>query len=96
MLKQLFELLDRADATGGAVAELMERHGAAEVSVRHVRGEKGETDFIRFCIPGERGRSAGGTAPTIGIVGRLGGLRVQRSKALSPMETALSALYLPG
>lgn len=77
MLKQcmeLFELLDRADATGGAAAELMERHGAAEVSVRHVRGEKGETDFIRFCIPGERGRSAGGTAPTIGIVGRLGGL----------------------
>ena len=39
-----------------------------------MRGEKGETDFIRFCIPGERGRFAGGTAPTIGIVGRLGGL----------------------
>ena len=38
------------------------------------RGRGGETDFIRVCIPGENGRSAGGPAPTIGIIGRLGGL----------------------
>lgn len=76
MLKQcmdIFELLDRADVTGQDAAALMERYGAA-AAVQHIQGQRGETDFIRVCIPGENGRSAGGPAPTIGIIGRLGGL----------------------
>ena len=76
MLKQcieIYELLDRADVSGRDVVDIMERHGAT-ATVQHIQGQGGETDFIRFCIPGENGRSAGGSAPTIGLVGRLGGL----------------------
>ena len=32
------------------------------------------TDFVSVLIKGTAGRSAGGSAPTLGIVGRLGGL----------------------
>lgn len=78
LLKQLlecYELIDRADAGGRAVADfLVASYRATDVSVREVTGERGSTDFITIRIPGSAGRSQGGQAPTLGILGRLGGL----------------------
>ncbi len=37
-------------------------------------GKRGKTDFIRITIPGKTGKISGGTSPTLGIIGRLGGI----------------------
>ncbi|HLI50654.1 MAG TPA: DUF1177 domain-containing protein, partial [Thermomicrobiaceae bacterium] len=52
------------------------------------------TDFVISRIPGSRGRSAGGEAPTVGIIGRLGGLgaRPARIGFVSDGDGALTAI----
>ncbi len=53
-------------------AALRERR--LHVEVTPVQGEKGTTDFVRVLVAGTGGKQAGGGAPTLGIVGRLGGI----------------------
>ncbi|MFJ5957696.1 DUF1177 domain-containing protein [Paenarthrobacter sp. NPDC092416] len=69
-----YDALDTPAASGAAVAELLARYGTADVTITPVQGDDGETDFIKVMIPGTDGKSAGGNAPTLGIIGRLGGL----------------------
>ena len=71
---EAFESLDSARASGRTVVELLARYPAASVTVEEVRGGKGKTDFVKVVIAGARGRLRGGTARTLGIVGKLGGL----------------------
>ncbi|SMB81576.1 Protein of unknown function [Desulfonispora thiosulfatigenes DSM 11270] len=77
MLKQaidIYELLDSPKVNGLEVVEFFKAQGIENVSFQTVMGEKGSTDFVRIFIPGTQGKSTGGTAPTLGIVGRLGGI----------------------
>lgn len=69
---RVMSLLD-GPTDGAAVGNLLGEVGL-EVHVESVAEASGSTDFIRTTIPGERGRSAGGDAPTLGLVGRLGGI----------------------
>lgn len=71
---EVIEVLDSAGADGEAVASLLRKRGLDQVKVTTVRGPRGSTDFVRAVIPGRRGRIEGGTAKTLGVVGRLGGL----------------------
>jgi len=71
---EMVELLDRADASGKLVADLLKRRGLDRVRVAPVKGPRGSTDFVKVVIPGKRGKSAGGKAGTLGVIGRLGGL----------------------
>jgi len=71
---EMAELLDRADASGESVASLLKRRGIPQVRVTRVKGPRGATEFVRVLVHGRRGKSAGGSARTLGIVGRLGGL----------------------
>ena len=89
-----YELLDSALVNGEQVAEFLHTHGVPEVSVRRIQGEKGYTDFIKAIIPGSRGKASGGGAPTLGIVGRLGGLgaRPERIGFVSDGDGALAAV----
>lgn len=73
-LMEMYELLDRADASGKIVKEYLETYGAKEVVVKKLLGNKGHTDFIKIRIPGTSGKSKETDAPTIGIIGRLGGV----------------------
>jgi hypothetical protein len=76
-LKQVLdivELLDSARVDGAAAADLLRRRGVTDVRVRTVKGQRGSTDFVRAAIPGRRGKTVGGSAPTLGVIGRLGGL----------------------
>ncbi len=61
-------------ADGAAVRELFVRRGWDGVRTETVRGEGGTTDFVRVVVPGSGGKARGGDAPTLGILGRLGGL----------------------
>jgi hypothetical protein len=77
MLKQvleIIELLDNPRANGNMVAELLNRRGLERVEVKEVREEDRKTDFIKIVIPGNKGKLNKGNAPTLGIIGRLGGI----------------------
>ncbi len=95
MLRRILEvvdLLDTADASGAAVVDWLHAWGAtAEFDV--IEGP-GRTDFVRAVIPGAHGRLGGGAAPTLGIVGRLGGVgaRPHRLGLVSDGDGACVAL----
>jgi hypothetical protein len=77
MMKQVlevYELLDSAKVTGKKVAKLLISRGIENVKVKTIKGERGKTDFIKIRIHGTDGKKEGGSAPTIGIIGRLGGI----------------------
>lgn len=77
MLKQVvdvLEVLDDPGASGARVAELFRARGAADVTVETVAGERGRTDFVKLVVRGTRGTRTGGDAPTLGVIGRLGGV----------------------
>lgn len=72
---EVYELMDDLHVTGDTIKEYLEGISASEkIIVETIRGEKGATDFIRILIQGKNGKSSGGTARTIGIIGRLGGI----------------------
>lgn len=71
---EVVDLLEDPAASGGKVKALLEKEGVKEVELRRVSGEKGGTDFLKIRIPGRSGKSRGGEAPTLGVIGRLGGV----------------------
>ena len=100
---QTYDLLDSAHVNGDRVAEWLEQNGATNVKVQRIEGAKGHTDFIRVTIPGSEGRSNGGSAPTLGVIGRLGGIGARPSRiglvsdadgAIVALATALKALHM--
>jgi uncharacterized protein DUF1177 len=88
------ELLDDPAVDGQAVAGWLAEHGVADVTVRTVEEEKGGTDFVTAVIPGGTGASAGGSARTLGLVGRLGGIGARPAKIgfVSDGDGALTVL----
>lgn len=94
---ELYDLLDDGACDGEAVAAyLRAQNPNADVRVVRVAGDKpgSYVDFLRCFIPGTQGRSAGGSAPTIGLIGRLGGIgaRPTRQGFVSDGDGALAAL----
>jgi hypothetical protein len=97
MLKQvieMYELLDDAHVSGDVVKRHLEAKGVADIKVERIAGERGSTDFIRIAIPGTAGKSSGGDKPTLGIIGRLGGIgaRPERIGLVSDADGAVAAL----
>jgi hypothetical protein len=97
MLKQvmeMYDLLDSAYVDGEKVATFLKGRGMENVQVERIKGKAGSTDFIRIFTPGKEGKSARGKAPTLGIVGRLGGIgaRPQRIGIVSDADGAVVAL----
>ena len=90
----IFELLDDSRISGMKIKAYFEERGAKHVNVQTVTGEKGSTDFVEIVIPGRGGKLLGGTAPTLGIVGRLGGIgaRPDRTGLVSDADGAVAAL----
>ena len=100
LLKQLIEvydILDSGAASGQAVAEYLRSIKAdANIEIQVLSGAKGSTDMVKIRIPGKNGKSGGGSAPTIGLLGRLGGLgaRPEMTGFVSDGDGALVALTL--
>ncbi len=90
----VFEAFDSAFASGQTVVRLLADYPAAQVSVTEITGAKGKTDFVKVVIPGYEGKRGGGTAPTLGIVGRLGGIgaRPTRIGLVSDADGAIAAI----
>jgi len=98
LLKQVieaFELIDEPKASGERIADEFRRiDSQVEIKVKTIEGEKGSTDFVKLVVPGVSGRSQGGNARTLGIVGRLGGLgaRPEMIGAVSDADGAIVAI----
>ena len=92
-LIELQDLLDDPAVDGERVAAYLRANGASNVEVQTLSGQKGSTDFVRVLIPGSDGKTVGGRYPTLGIIGRLGGLgaRPDRLGFTSDGDGALAA-----
>lgn len=92
---EVYDLLDDINASGKRVADyLYSIKDDAEIEVKEIYGDKGKTDLIKITIPGTNGRRQGGNAPTLGLIGRLGGLgaRPERIGFVSDGDGALTVL----
>lgn len=88
------DLLDAATVTGHVVADALRAAGLETIEVTPLTGPRGTTDAVRVAIPGSEGRRAGGTAPTLGIIGRLGGIgaRPEQIGLVSDADGAVTAV----
>lgn len=98
LLKQImeaYEVLDSSTVDGKAVeAYLKSIKPDANVEVYELQGPKGTTDMVKVRIPGSKGKTRGGDAPTLGILGRLGGIgaRPEMTGFVSDGDGALAAV----
>lgn len=89
---EVYHLFDRGDVSGSVLGRLFapfEAHGVS-VTVTTVT-EASRADFIKVVIPGRKGKSAGGKAPTLGVIGRNGavGARPNRLGQVSDADGAV-------
>ena len=77
-LKQVLEicdLLEHPSANSDGLLVLMKnRQLVSDMCVTPVSGSQCDTEFIKITIPGKTGKVAGGDSPTLGIIGRAGGV----------------------
>ncbi len=97
MLKQVMEiveLVDRPRVTREDILDLFSAHGMESVEVLPVQSETGTTQVVKIEIAGIDGKSAGGRAPTLGILGYLGGVgaRPHLTGLVSDGDGAVAAL----
>lgn len=96
-LLEVYDVLDDSKVDGKRVEEYLRSiREDADITVDPLIGPKGKTDMIRVRIPGSHGKIRGGSAPTLGLLGRLGGLgaRPERIGFVSDGDGALVALTL--
>ena len=88
------ELLDSAEVSGNQVADFLKERGLEQVDVQKIQGKTGFTDFIKMTVPGREGKASGGKAPSLGILGRLGGIgaRPERLGMVSDADGAVAAV----
>ncbi|CNE63715.1 DUF1177 domain-containing protein [Yersinia nurmii] len=91
---RVFELIDSAHVSGQDIVELFVDYSGVKASTVRATGPKGSTDFVRIEIVGSAGKTLGGTAPTLGIIGRLGGIgaRPVRIGVVSDADGAIAAI----
>ena len=83
LLKQTLEVLDVLDdgfVNGEKVVSLFEGYEHVDAHNEVIGGDEGETHFVKFTIKGTNGKLSGGDAPTLGIIGRLGGIGARPSR----------------
>lgn len=92
---ELFDIMDDIHVDGESIRNYLRAiDPEADVTVERVEGPRGTTDFVRVLIPGTDGKTAGGTAPTLGVIGRLGGIgaRPEVRGFVSDGDGALAAM----
>ena len=91
---EVFELLDSKYINGQKIADLLKGRGLEKIEVQKISKNAGATDFIKIIVPGTNGKQKGGDAPTLGIIGRLGGIgaRPERIGLVSDADGAIATI----
>jgi len=99
LLKEVIEIIDLLDGPEGGRKEIKEyflSRGVRpeEIRLETITGEKGKTTFVKIYLSGQKGKRSGGEAPTLGVIGRLGGIgaRPHRLGLVSDADGAITAL----
>ncbi len=69
----IYDLLDRPGRPGNVLVKLFKKY-KVPIILKEVKEKKGKTQFIKIVIKGKSGKLSKGKAPTLGIIGRLGGV----------------------
>lgn len=92
----IYKLLDQPGRPADTVIQLLRNSGSPDIRIskKTIKEKKGQTDFIKIIVPGKSGFSAGEKSPTLGIIGRLGGVgaRPETVGFVSDGDGALTAL----
>lgn len=90
---QAFEILSSAKVTGDDVARVVKGMDVPKIEINTVE-ELARTQFLKVWVPGSRGKSTGGNAPTLGVIGNLGGIgaRPEFLGLVSDADGAIAAL----
>lgn len=93
---EVYELLDSSYVVGQDIKDYFDEIYRANCTVKTVAGNNGSTDFIKLEIPGSHGKKQGGSAPSLLIIGRLGGIGARPSITgfVSDGDGALAVLSL--
>lgn len=91
---EIKELLDGAQIDGDQVLTFFKARAVQNSTKTTVSAPNGATDFIKVVISGSEGKTKGGSAPTLGIIGRLGGIGARPDKVglVSDADGAIAAL----
>jgi hypothetical protein len=71
---EVLDLLDSPTIDGKQVVKFLRQYGLESCEIVTLSGQEGKTDVVRVTVPGSDGKTGGGDAPTLGIVGQLGGI----------------------
>lgn len=91
----VYELIDLPSVNGDDIVALFAPYADAGVTVAVERvTEDRVADFIKIVVPGAAGKTAGGTAPTLGLIGRNGaiGARPDRIAQVSDADGATAVI----
>jgi hypothetical protein len=93
---EIFDALETAEINTDTLKQIFIERGlnASEFETRKVKGPKGETQFVKIRIRGKKRTSQHRPAPTLGIIGNLGGIgaRPHRIGLVSDADGAITAL----
>ncbi|MFP4081204.1 MAG: DUF1177 domain-containing protein [Candidatus Aminicenantes bacterium] len=93
---EVYDLLETPNIEKGEIQDFFTQKGLdrSETQFQRVKEDKGETQFVNIHIKGKEGYSEAGEAPTLGIIGRLGGIgaRPHKSGLVSDADGAITAL----
>ncbi|MFN8059322.1 MAG: DUF1177 domain-containing protein [Vicinamibacterales bacterium] len=96
-LRVTLDVLEMVDRPAIDLDQLRRRftiEGGVAPELKGVVTDRGSTTFVRVVVPGTRGRTAGGNAPTLGIIGYLGGVGARPAQIglVSDGDGAVAAL----
>ncbi len=93
---EIYQLIDQPGKPINQIAELFYKNEVKKKNLQSiiVKEKNGSTDFIKITFPGIKGKQKGGKSPTLGIIGRLGGLGARPTAIglVSDGDGALTAL----
>lgn len=91
---EIVDLLEDAHVDGNKVLDFLMSRGLIKIETNKIQGKQDSTDFIKIVISGNKGKDGKGNAPTLGIIGRLGGIgaRPDRIGLVSDADGAITAL----
>jgi len=93
---EIFDLLETPEIDETEIKDFFVERGLDEsdINFQKIEGDKGETNFVKVLIKGQQARSEGEESPTLGIIGRLGGIGARPHKIglVSDADGAISAL----
>ena len=91
---EAWKLVDRPDASGEQIRAFCAKYYTIVPTVTRLVNEDRSTDVLEWRFSGSNGKSRGGTAPTLAICGRLGGVggRPYHVGTVSDADGAVSVL----